>query len=280
MAGVGFAPPPRTLLTAEIGAGTTFEVAVVRWRGEERVARRLRRGLRGRPAGERAFARHLAVLERMIHPAVPTLSEVGRDAHGLYAIEARAPGMPLRELVVEHRRHRGPLPPALLRRLGAAAFEALAELHELSDEGGPMGFVHGDLGPDHLFVAPGRGGERVRFVDFGLSHLRGLEAPAGARGTLPFVAPELARGDCAPSPATDVFALAATFAFAVLGRDPCRAAGPARLVEIAERGLDLDALAGAPGEAVVRDVLRAALRFEPRERLADARTIAARLRGT
>jgi eukaryotic-like serine/threonine-protein kinase len=277
---VPFAPPPQATLIAEIGAGTTFEVALVRWRGGEHVARRLRRSLLGRPAGERAFERHLAVLERMIHPAVPGLCEVGRDLHGLFAIELRAPGMPLRELVAEHRRHRGPLPEAIVRRLGAAAFEALAELHELADEAGPIGFVHGDLGPDHLFVAPTREGLPVRFVDFGHASLRGMPGPENARGTLPFVAPELARGEIAPSPASDVFALAASFAFAVTGRDPCRMRGPARLVEIAERGLDLAALAAAPVAPALKDVLLAALGFDPDERLSDARTIAHRLRGT
>lgn len=278
--GVGFAPPPETRLVAEIGAGTTFEVALVSWRGRPCLARRLRRSLRGRAAGERALARHLGVLERLIHPAIPALLEVGCDAHGSFVLEERAPGMPLAQLVADHLRERGPLPGVVLRPLAAAAFEALAELHELADERGPLGFVHGDLGPDHLFVAPPRESLPVRFVDFGLARLRDLPAEPAARGTLPYVAPELARNETPPSPATDVFALAATFAHALLGRPPCRTQGPACLVEVAERGLDLAAIERAPHDPALVGALVAALRFDPADRLADARAIAARLRGT
>jgi eukaryotic-like serine/threonine-protein kinase len=277
---VGFALPRETTLSAEIGAGTTFEVALVRWRGRELVARRLRSSLRGRRAGERAFLRHLTVLERLIHPAVPALVLAGRDCHGPFALEERMRGMPLRQLVSDHRRAHGPLADRLLRGLAAAAFEALAEVHELADERGPMDFVHGDLAPDHLFVAATGTRVTAGFVDFGLARLRGLDGEKRARGTLPYVAPELARGEAAATAATDAFSLAACFAFAALGAEPCRLEGPARLVEVAERGLDLEALAAAPLVPSTREILLSALRYDPHERLSDPRTIAARFRGT
>jgi len=114
----------------------------------------------------------------------------------------------------------------------------------------------------------------VHFIDFGQSHFRGLPHREGLRGTLPYVAPEILRGEARPDQAGDVYALAASLAFAALGREPCRAGpGPARLVEVAEQGLDTRAIARAPRlSARTRDALLAALAFDAaaRERRAAA----------
>jgi serine/threonine protein kinase len=95
------------------------------------------------------------------------------------------------------------------------------------------------------------------------------------RGTLPYVAPELARGEVEPDQSSDVFALAATMAFVALGRPPCMAETPAALlVEISERGLDLDALSSVERLAATeRRALCAALGFEPAGRVRRAREV-------
>jgi serine/threonine-protein kinase len=158
-----------------------------------------------------------------------------------------------------------------------AGFGALAELHALAPGGESLELVLGDLGPDHVLVARGR----AFFVDFGQARYRGMPgvAPRGERGTLPYAAPEVARGEREPSQATDVYAMAASFAFTALGRDPCRAeAAAARLVEVAERGLDLEALATSPSlDASSRDALTHALRFSAADRISAAAALLALL---
>ena len=126
--------------------------------------------------------------------------------------------------------------------LGQVA-EALDHLHRHRP---PV--VHGDIKPANLIVTPDG---KVVLVDFGISHrtIAGEMAAAPAAGTAGYAAPEVAMGQ-PPTPASDVFSLAAT-TFALLTGRPPRPGDrpawigiddePARLVEIAlRRGLSVD----------------------------------------
>jgi len=94
----------------------------------------------------------------------------------------------------------------------APLFRALAELHA-------AGVVHGDLAPDNLlFSADGK----PLISDLGVARLLGRQTRPGD-GTSGFVAPELA-GGAAPSPASDVYALAAIGWFCLTGALPETAA--------------------------------------------------------
>ena len=94
------------------------------------------------------------------------------------------------------------------------------------------------------------------------------------------MAPEVARGEQRPSQSSDVYALAATLGFAVLGRDPCRSVGgAARLIEAGERGADLAALQRAKIPERLRAGLLAAMAFDLADRLVDATQVLAVLRG-
>lgn len=96
--------------------------------------------------------------------------------------------------------------------------EAIAHAHEI-------GILHGDIKPSNIAFAHD-GTPKV--IDFGLAKLTGQAAllstlPQGAEmgssviGTLPFMAPELARGE-EPGPLSDIFALGAVFYQLVFGR--------------------------------------------------------------
>ena len=108
--------------------------------------------------------------------------------------------------------------------------------------------VHGDVKPANVIVTPDA---KAVLVDFGISHRSAAEDPPrfALAGTVGYSAPEVASGQ-APSPAADVFSLAAT-AFALLTGGPPRPgarpawtgidAARARLVEYAlRRGLAVD----------------------------------------
>lgn len=247
---VSFVPPPGWSLVTPLGAGGAFRVARVEKAGGRAIARRPR----PHEAAIASLRRHDAVLAALqTQSVVPRRLAAGEDDHGPFTVETEAPGLSLASLVARS----GALPPAFALALARAAFGALAALHEATDDDGPLGFVHGDLGPDHLFVAPSPDAG-VTFIDFGLASVRGLnQLSSDVRGTMPYVAPERARGEGSPAASADVYALAATFLFAVTGQPPGQA-HPAALVAVGEGGLDVPPLPAGP----LRRALTAALAFE------------------
>ena len=278
-----FAPPEDTELVAPLGTGAVFQVALVRVSraagaaGEIAVCKRLLPRVRAEPAARSAIVREALALSRARHPSLPALLRVGTDAHGPFVLEERVEGTSVRALVDAWRAPpRGrPVPPRLVAHLAAAAAEALAELHELVDEEGPLLLSHGDLGPDHVILGPI--GD-VRFVDLGAARFAGMDPALETddRGTLPFVAPEVARGEARPGQAADVYALAATLLHLATGGPLGGAEGDAAtLLAIGERGLSPDLVARAAGlEAAGREALGRALILDPSRRLARARELA------
>ncbi|MFH9132198.1 PQQ-binding-like beta-propeller repeat protein [Streptomyces sp. NPDC017524] len=115
----------------------------------------------------------------------------------------------------------GPLGAGPLAGLGAALAEALASIHR-------AGLVHRDLKPSNVVLT--RGGPKV--LDFGIARRAADETLTGTGeviGSPGFIAPELLTADDEPSPAADVFALAALLARMATGRPPF-GSGPAHQV--------------------------------------------------
>jgi serine/threonine-protein kinase len=274
-----FAPPEGTELVEIVGAGTVFEVALVRRAGQLVVAKRLVSRVRREAAGLRAVAREVGLLSRARHHVLPELIASGDDGHGPFIVESQLEGASLAAGAEFLRSGGAAVPARFYADVARRAAEALATLHGLADDGGALEVVHGDVAPDHLFRGPDGA---IAFVDFGAARFRGMPEPDGdERGTLPFVAPEIARGEGQPSQAGDVYALAASIlAFATGAPLTAATTDAAMLLEVGERGLRLDRLDRLDGlHAGARDALRAALAFDPAARLASAADLAARLRG-
>ncbi len=279
--GMLFVAPAGTELLGTLPSGSVFQVARVRDDGARAgapaiaVCKRLLPRVRGEPAARAAIVREAMALGRARHPALPELRRVGSDAHGPFLIEGHVEGASLRA-VIEGWRARGErVPPRLVAHFAHAAAEALAAVHALADELGPLGFSHGDLGPDHVILSPFGA---ARFVDFGAARLAGMDAAleTADRGTLPFSAPEVARGEVAPGQAADVYALAATIVFLAGSGEPLVAArdDAAMLLEIGEKGLPQDLCERAAAlSPAARDALRRALAPDPRARLGGAREL-------
>ena len=120
------------------------------------------------------------------------------------------------------------------------------------DASGPLSIVHADLSPANLALDDA--GARAVLLDLELASWRGAPPPRdGAfRGTVAYCAPETARGE-APTVASDLFALAATFLHAVTG-----AATAQRLVvRRAARGRGRTPAARRPRSPRVRTARRA-----------------------
>jgi serine/threonine protein kinase len=271
---VVFAVPAGVELVYELGAGGVFSVALVRQADRMLIGKRLRSGLIDHPVARAAMTREVGLLSLLALPCVPELLAHTHDAGGAFWLQTCAAG---ESLTTRLSLARGPLPATEVAALTRGAFTALAALHDAKVGARPLSASHGDLNPDHVFVSDGE----VSFIDFGQARWRDLDRQwlnEAERGTLPFVAPEVARGEAAPDAANDVFALAATIAFAALGREPCRETTTAgRLIEIAERGCDLDAIATAALTDGSRRALLSALQFDRAARVTTAAGVLALL---
>jgi serine/threonine protein kinase len=273
-----FPPPEGTTFLAPLDSGTVFHVALVRDGEATLVCKRLLPRVREEPAARAAMAREGLVLGRARHPALPALRGLGTDAAGPYLVETFIPGASVRALVEAWRARGQDVPAHLVAHVAASASAALAALHGLADARGPILFSHGDLCPEHVMLGPH--GE-VAFIDLGAARSAdtGPALATADRGTLPYAAPEVARGEAPPDQRADVYALAATLLhLAVSGPIAASVGEAALLLTIGERGISpalCDRAALPPG---AREALKRALALDPAERLADAAALAEALR--
>jgi eukaryotic-like serine/threonine-protein kinase len=141
----------------------------------------------------------------------------------------------------------------------APLFRALADLHA-------AGVVHGDLAPGNVLFSAGG---RPLIGDLGVAGLLGrYSGTSDQPGTGGFVAPELVVG-AAPSPFSDVYAMAALGWFCLTGSPPAPAAvrpsliilrpeTPLLLVKVLTAGLATDPAARPCADAAAAEVFDAA----------------------
>src|SRR5579863_2077565 len=151
------------------------------------------------------FAREIEAARRVggFHTASVVDADPGADPP--WMVTAFIQGPSLQQAVAEG----GPFGLERVCRLGAGLAEGLAAIHA-------CGLVHRDLKPSNVILAD----DGPRIIDFGIA--RAAEASpmttAGmVVGTYSYMAPEQLRGEVA-GPASDVFALGCTLAFAATAR--------------------------------------------------------------
>jgi serine/threonine-protein kinase len=261
-----FPAPSGTTFLAPLGVGSVALVARVERGPEELACKRLLPQHRDRAGARLSLVREARALALARHPALPALRGVGSDEAGPYVLETIVEGLSLRDV---KGRWGGRVPWHLATHVAREAARVVSELHALKDEAGLIHLAHGDLGPDNLRLGPY--GE-VAVIDLGNARFRGFTADleSGERGTAPYLAPELARGEQGGTQATDVYALCATVAWLLLDGEAAlgAAAGEAaRLLEAGERGIPASRLAPLP--TPLRTVLERMLAFDPSRRVSD-----------
>jgi DNA-binding beta-propeller fold protein YncE len=108
-------------------------------------------------------------------------------------------------------RERGPFSVDAVCALGAGLAEGLAAIHA-------CGLVHRDLKPSNVILAD----DGPRIIDFGIARATGASRMTTAGmvvGTYSYMSPEQVRGETA-GPASDVFSLGCTLAFAATAQSP------------------------------------------------------------
>lgn len=153
------------------------------------------------------FAREVSAARRIRGGCTARLVAADLEAERPWFATQYVPGPSLHDKVAEE----GPLVAAQIAAIGAALSEGLVAVHE-------AGVVHRDLKPSNILLSP----KGPRIIDFGIAWATGastLTHVGTAVGSPGFLAPEQVRG-AAVTPATDVFALGATLAYAATADSP------------------------------------------------------------
>ena len=153
----------------------------------------------------------------LAHPNICTIHEVGETNGELYIVMELVEGKTLHAMSGD-----GGIPPESVLRYGAQIASALARAHD-------RGIVHRDLKTANIVVTPDG---LVKVLDFGLAKQAGgsifegttrsfatLEDASSVSGTLPYMAPEILRGDAADY-GSDLWALGVVLYEAASGRLP------------------------------------------------------------
>ncbi|MEC4018258.1 serine/threonine-protein kinase [Streptomyces sp. H27-D2] len=153
------------------------------------------------------FAREVSAARRIRGGCTARLVAADLEADRPWFATQYVPGPSLHDKVGDE----GPLPAAQIASIGAALAEGLLAVHD-------AGVVHRDLKPSNILLSP----KGPRIIDFGIAWATGastLTHVGTAVGSPGFLAPEQVRG-AAVTPATDVFALGATLAYASTADSP------------------------------------------------------------
>ncbi|WP_405987676.1 serine/threonine-protein kinase [Streptomyces sp. NBC_00872] len=153
------------------------------------------------------FAREVSAARRIRSGCTARLVAADLEAERPWFATQYVPGPSLHDKVAEE----GPLPAAEVASVGAALSEGLVAVHE-------AGVVHRDLKPSNILLSP----KGPRIIDFGIAWATGastLTHVGTAVGSPGFLAPEQVRG-ATVTPATDVFSLGATLAYASTADSP------------------------------------------------------------
>ncbi|MFI7446699.1 protein kinase [Nonomuraea sp. NPDC049714] len=151
------------------------------------------------------LARELQALESIASFCTARVLHASTEGPRPYVISEFIDGPSLADRV----RDRGPLAGGELERVVVGSATALAAIHA-------AGIVHRDFKPGNVLLGP----DGPRVVDFGIARAEGAATmTSGLIGTPAYLAPEQINGTPA-SPASDVFAWAASMVYAATGVSP------------------------------------------------------------
>jgi Protein kinase domain len=213
---------------------------------------------------ERRFFREVTAAGRLSgHPHVIDVYDAGTLRDGRpYMVMELCPGGSLNDKL----RRNGPLSPAAACQIGVNLADALAAAHQL-------GILHRDLKPANILV--NRYGV-VGIADFGLASIIAAsgEQSVTRDALTPAYAPPESFWAMEPSPAADVYSMAATLYALMAGHPPhfpASGESPGMWALLERRGQPVEDIPGVP--ARMMDILRACLAADPSLRLPSAASL-------
>jgi serine/threonine protein kinase len=202
---------------APIGRGATGTVYLARdSRSQQLLALKVLPPRRAREQ-ERVlarFRREMEMFQRVAHPHIPMLYDVGvlHDVH--YIAMEFIPGQSLHRLVAKQ----GPLAVPRAARIFSEVASALDHAHN-------QGLVHRDIKPSNILITPH---DHAKLLDLGLALWEGERGSdrsviGGAGyvvGTMDYISPEQARDPTRVDARSDLYGLGCTLFFVLTGRPP------------------------------------------------------------
>lgn len=209
----------------------------------------------GNPYARRCLRNEAVALAEVPSRRIVELIDVHTTGPHPFLATRYLPGRTL----AEHVREDGPLTDGRLHELARGLAEALTMIHA-------AGLVHRDINPANIICTD----TDFVVIDFGLARRSNIpiDNADDITGTAGFLAPEILTGAPA-TPAADVFAWAATIAYAATGRSP-HGTGPTDVIFYRTAGGQAD-LYGVPDHLHPR--LRTALAIRPERRPSAAATM-------
>lgn len=193
-------PFGKYLLLERVGTGGMAEVYKAKVAGTPGLGspvaiKRILATFASDPEFVRRFVEEARVAQRLEHPNIVPIFELGRVGQSLFLAMEYVYGKDLRA-VFERTRQRGePVPLPLACHVLMKACEGLHHAHETRDaEGRPLGLVHRDVSPQNILAS--RAGE-VKLIDFGIARAAnrtGHGNEARMEGKFGYMSPEQVRG--------------------------------------------------------------------------------------
>ena len=213
---------------------------------------------------QRRFFREVTAAGRLSgHPHVIDVYDAGTLRDGRpYMVMELCPGGSLNDEL----RRNGPLTPASACQIGVNLADALAAAHEL-------GILHRDLKPANILI--NRYGI-VGIADFGLASIiaaNGEQSVSRDALTPAYAPPESFRAE-EPSPAADVYSMAATLYALLAGRPPrfpASGKSPGVMMILALHAQQVEDIPGVPERMLA--ILRTCLAADPSQRLPSAASL-------
>ena len=233
------------------------------------VAIKLVDGRRQRPQELVREARFAASLD---HPSICTIHGVEYLGEEPFLVMEHVKGIPLSKVI----RGRRSISQSTALDFARQIASAVAHAHE-------HGVIHGDLKSSNIMISPDR---RATVLDFGLAVRCGLakksnaddstrRPSSGAAGTVPYMAPEIIRGQ-APSVQSDIWALGVLLFEMMVGRRPFTGGTPYEMASniLINHRTRMESLVQGP----IREVIDRCLCIDPAGRYASVRELSVALR--
>jgi serine/threonine protein kinase len=209
---------------------------------------------------------------QLAHPVLVPVTDLG-DANGIhYMVMDLLKGEDLAALHRHFTKKDKPFPVPHALWVAQHVLEGLSYAHELkTTRGKRRGIIHRDVSPQNIFIS--RAGV-VRLVDFGIAREQqgtGITQAGIVKGTIPYMAPEQARGE-AVDERIDVFAVGMVLFELVTGHIPLVETEPTAQREAIANGRLTPEFKSI--DASIRPILEKALATNVDERYASARDFA------
>ncbi|MFO0663421.1 MAG: serine/threonine-protein kinase [Polyangiaceae bacterium] len=213
----------RFRLLKRLGSGATSIVYLARHVVIDRLSaiKVLRREFEREVSYRERFLREARAVNRIAHPNIVEISDVGESDGFAYLVMEYVPGISL----LDHMQQ-GKFPWQRAVRVAVQIAAALARAHEAR-------VIHRDLKPENILLVPTEeGDERVKLTDFGIAKLLDLPSVTISDqifGTPGYIAPEYIKGE--PGDArSDLYALGVVLYEMIVGDLPFAAKGQAEML--------------------------------------------------